>query len=566
MSRLIVSTMLAYALIMSLNVYAKPNPVGHWHGTLNVGITKLRLWLEVSKDQRGYFQATMESIDQSPGKKIQVSDFTLEDNTITFVLNDIGAEYRGVWDDSTSSWKGSFKQGKSFNLQFKSGPPKQAEIYSALEGVWKSDIMGHPIYVTVTSDQFGTKAVLASPDDGVEALPIAAIKQEQQQVIIEIPNVAVRFQGELSQDGLSFTGKWHQKGQPRRTLTFKLQDAMPKQTIKRPQMPKGNLPYITEEVSFTNPNAKGVKLAATLSLPSAKGRFPAAILISGSGPQDRDESFMGHKPFAVLADHLTRNGIAVLRYDDRGFAKSTGNHTNATSQDFASDANAAFKFLQSHPQIESNAIGMIGHSEGGLIAPLAANTNKDIAYIIMLAGPGINTVDLMIAQQRAMANLQQLSKTDIEKMLMVTKEVMTTVKWASDSTQAQNKVLEVLTTENMAKLQAPMEQKEFIANSFLTPWYQYFIKYDPERYFQNKSMPILALYGESDIQVTGKENYAGLSILLREHKDKEIILLPKMNHLFQEAKTGAISEYRTIEETMSPKVLNKISDWLNTRF
>lgn len=570
MKKLIVSLLFAWTLSMTFAMpvlaQTSSSPIGHWHGTLDVGVAQLRLWLEVSQEQQGQYRATLESIDQAPGQKMEISKFSFENNKIAFSIPSIGAQYQGEWHQESASWQGEFKQGKSFKLAFKAGPPAQGEVHSGLDGLWKTDIEGHPLLITVTSNKFGTQATLASPDEGVEALPIAVIKQIQQQVIIEIPFAAIKFKGELAQNERSFTGKWKQKGQPTRTLTFTKQVASQQTVLKRPQMPVGDLPYVVKNVRFKNAKAQGVELAGTLTLPNQKGHFPAAILISGSGPQDRDETFMDHKPFAVLADHLTRQGIAVLRYDDRGVAESTGNHSNATSLDFASDVNAAFEFLRTQPQINPKAIGLIGHSEGGLIAPLAAKTNTDIGYLVMLAGPGVNTVDLMLAQQRAFAEIQQVTSAEIDDMQSVTKALMTAVKNAETPKQAQQDVMSLLTSQSMAKLKAPEAQKDHIAGSFLSPWYQYFIKYEPAQYFKDKSMPILAFYGELDIQVTAKENYAGLSELLGEHQDSEIMLMPKMNHLFQEAKTGAMTEYRNIEQTMSPKVLNKMSEWINTRF
>ena len=289
-------------------------------------------------------------------------------------------------------------------------------------------------------------------------------------------------------------------------------------------------------------------------------------MISGSGPSDRDETFMGHKPFAVIADHLTRQGIAVLRYDDRGVAESNGDHNVATSLDFSSDANAAFKFLSHRKEINGKSIGMIGHSEGGLIAPLAFDTNKQIAFIIMLAGPGINTVDLMSAQQKAMALLQGIPEEKLKKIQNISRLIMEKVKASKSTESAIEAVSKILSPRNLAILGTEENQKNDIIRSYTKPWYRYFMTYDPANYFTDKALPILALNGELDVQVTAKENLAGLRVILKDHNDATVKLLPGLNHMFQTAETGSINEYRQIEQTISPEVLSIVSTWIKARF
>ncbi|MFT5451533.1 MAG: alpha-beta hydrolase superfamily lysophospholipase [Enterobacterales bacterium] len=274
----------------------------------------------------------------------------------------------------------------------------------------------------------------------------------------------------------------------------------------------------------------------------------------------------GHKPFAVIADHLTRQGIAVLRYDDRGVAKSKGDHHSATSLDFASDANAAFKFLTNRDDIDTNAIGMIGHSEGGLIAPLAFNTNKELAYIILLAGPGINTLELMLAQQKAMSKSQGIPEKKFKKIQHVTQEIMEKVSTSANQQAAIKAVSDMLSADNLAILGVEESQKSVIIGSYTKPWYRYFMTYDPADYFDDKKLPILALGGELDVQVTSKENLAGLRNILKDHNDATVTLLPGLNHMFQQAKTGSINEYSKIEQTFSPEALTLLSSWINTRF
>jgi len=275
---------------------------------------------------------------------------------------------------------------------------------------------------------------------------------------------------------------------------------------------------------------------------------------------------MGHKPFAVIADHLTRQGIAVLRYDDRGVAGSTGDHNVATSLDFSRDANAAFKFLSDRKDINAKSIGMIGHSEGGLIAPLAFDTNKELAFIIMLAGPGINTLDLMLAQQKAMVRSQGIPAEKLERIQHISRMIMQGISRSKTKESAITSVSQILSPENLAILGVEENQKSDIIRSYTKPWYRYFMTYDPAHYFTDKTLPILALNGELDVQVTAKENLAGLRGILKDHDDATVKLLPGLNHMFQHAETGNISEYRQIEQTISPEVLSIVSTWIKSRF
>jgi pimeloyl-ACP methyl ester carboxylesterase len=275
---------------------------------------------------------------------------------------------------------------------------------------------------------------------------------------------------------------------------------------------------------------------------------------------------MGHKPFAVIADYLTRNGIAVLRYDDRGVAKSSGVHHTATSLDFANDANAAFRYLSNREDIDVKSIGMIGHSEGGMIAPLAFDNNKELAFIVLLAGPGVNTIDLMLAQQKAIATLQGIPKKNLKKIQYISHLIMDKVRASQTAESAIASVSKILSPKGLSILGTEESQKNDIIRSYTKPWYRYFMTYDPADYFTDKTLPILALNGELDVQVTAKENLAGLREILNDHEDATVNLLPGLNHMFQEAKTGSINEYRQIEQTISPKVLSLISSWINARF
>lgn len=546
---------------------AVDNVVGDWMGELQIPNSSLRLWLTVERDVEGNLQASLDSLDQAPGKKMAVGDISIQDNQLSFKIPKISASYRGEWNEQTQQWQGRFNQGRSFELNFTRGKPKADPIYPELNGNWQAEISGHPLIVRIESNKMGTKAVLDSPDEGVTGLPISALTFSNGEISFLIATAKVTFKGTVAGSASQFSGQWLQQGQPRRQLTFvKLADLSTQHAPKRPQHPTGQQPYQSEPVRFKNTQATGVELAGTLTLPEGQGPFAAAILISGSGPQDRDESFMGHKPFAVIADYLTRNGIAVLRYDDRGIEQSIGDYYSATSLDFASDANAAFDYLSNREDINVNAIGMIGHSEGGLIAPLAADINKKIAFIVLLAGPGVKTPDLMLAQQEAMARLQNVPEEKINKMMAISRQIMESVRKSPNEEAAIKTVTEILSAENLAILGTPDTAKADFVAAVTSAWYRYFMSYDPARYFADKALPILALNGELDVQVPAEQNLAGLKIILSDHVDATVKQLPGLNHMFQQAKTGSMAEYREIEQTFSPDALELMSAWINARF
>ncbi|CAI8773734.1 alpha/beta hydrolase family protein [Chryseobacterium sp. IT-36CA2] len=344
------------------------------------------------------------------------------------------------------------------------------------------------------------------------------------------------------------------------------------QSIKtnRPQEPKGPYPYYSEDIHFKNKQA-GIHLAGTLTLPKKEGIFPAVILITGSGPQNRNEELAGHKPFLVLSDYLTKNGIAVLRYDDRGTALSEGNFKSATSVDLASDVESAIAYLKTRKEINPKKIGLIGHSEGGLIAPLVATQSKDVAFIVMLGGPGIPGDKILQIQQRLIAEASGVSNKEIKGTEKVNKKIFDLVKKSSNIEQLRidlrSNLLKFLHENPDFKKPDNMTEDEFIhsqVETYATPWMQYFIRYNPVNTLKKVKIPVLALNGEKDLQITPKENLNAIKKALRKARNKNITImeLPDLNHLFQEADTGAPQEYQKIKQTYSPTALKEILHWL----
>jgi uncharacterized protein len=344
-----------------------------------------------------------------------------------------------------------------------------------------------------------------------------------------------------------------------------------KASINRPQEPSKPYPYYTEEVTFNN-NQAHVTLVGTLTLPSAAGNYPAVILISGSGAQNRDEETSGHKPFLIIADHLTKHGIAVLRYDDRGVGKSTGNFKTATTADFASDVASAVEFLKTRKEIDKDEIGLIGHSEGGMIAPMVASNSKDVSFIVLLAGPGIEIRKVLLMQQGLIAKADGVSESDIEKYILpIHNEAYRIISESNDSRTLKADLVKLIgqsyedTPSDL--LSSDMSKEEVIStqsDKWSSEWFRNFLKYDPASILERVTCPLLALNGEKDLQVTPKENLSGINDALKKGGNSSVTVkeLPNLNHLFQNCKTGSPAEYAKIEETFSPDALKEISDWI----
>jgi fermentation-respiration switch protein FrsA (DUF1100 family) len=325
----------------------------------------------------------------------------------------------------------------------------------------------------------------------------------------------------------------------------------------RPQNPIKLYPYHEEEVTYAN-TLQGDTLAATLTVPSGKGPFPAVLLIVGSGAHDRDESLLGHKPFLVLADYLTRRGILVLRADKRGVGKSTGDYGSATTADFATDAEAGVKYLKTRSEVDPHRIGLIGHSEGGTIAPMVASQDRDVAFIVMMAGTGLPGEQVIVDQLRLISEAGGLSPEKAEKNADQERELLSLV------VDEKNDVL--LESELREKLSGrlPAAQVDAQIKLVMSPWYRYFLTYDPATALRKVKCPVLAIDGSKDLQVPPTENLSAIRKALEDggNGDFEVDELPGLNHLFQTAKTGSPSEYAGIEETISPLALDKIASWI----
>ena len=342
-------------------------------------------------------------------------------------------------------------------------------------------------------------------------------------------------------------------------------------TGERPQTPRAPFPYQTLEVRI--PHQDGHVLGGELMLPDGVVRPPVVVFITGSGPQDRDEALMNHQPFLVIADHLARNGIASLRCDDRGFGDSTGDFSQAITTDFATDVIAQVEWLSTRQDIESSKIGLIGHSEGGVVAPIAAVSDRRIAFIVLMAGTGVDGGEILSSQSRRILELEGYSEETLVPMMVAHRALMALVRNDASETEIKAGYRNLLEVQlNGTFLEGLIDESELAENleslddgypGFLTPWMDAFIKLDPVDYLSRVECPVLALNGSHDVQVLLEVN---LPVIERSILDAggqvTTIAYPDLNHLFQSSTTGALSEYVEIDTTIEPIVLEDITRWI----
>lgn len=407
----------------------------------------------------------------------------------------------------------------------------------------------------------GLACIVGSPDQGGFQAPADVFTLKDNAVHMELKAVGAEFDGMLSKDGTQIEGMFKQRG-ANLPLTLK--------HIGRPQTPKPPYPYNTEDVTYRS-KTDGVTLAGTLTFPREKGPFPAVVLIAGSGPNDRDEQILDHRLFLVLADYLTRRGIAVLRYDKRGIGKSTGKYIEATYTDFADDAQAGVEYLKTRKEIDAAHIGLLGHSEGGSIGPMVARRTHDVSFLVLLAGVGIPADQSLKLQRMLISKASGIQEAVIAKNEILSDKLIAIAKTETDIPTARKKLHAAL-EEFIAGL-SPAEQPEATANApaikaqieaILTPWFRSALAFDPAGTFRKLTCPVLALNGSKDVQVAPRENLSAIEAALKAGGNKDITIkeLPGLNHLFQTAGSGNVDEYALIEETISPPVLQLIGDWI----
>lgn len=446
--------------------------------------------------------------------------------------------------------------------------PAQTPPPPNLQGAWEGVIHNGHFSVRVifhfSRNGAAWTGTLDSPDQGATGLVLSKVELDGNKLQIQLKAPPATYSGTLNPGATEIAGTWNQNGA---SVLLNLHRSSGEITLNRPQQPKPPFPYRSEDVTFPS-KAAGVQLAGTLTFPQSDVPVPAVLLITGSGAQDRDETLFGHKPFLVIADALTRYGIAVLRVDDRGTAKSTGNFATATTADFVEDAAGSLAYLKSRKEIDVHHLGLIGHSEGAVIAPLLATQDKDVSFIVMLAGTAVNGREVLTRQAADIARAAGASPSAVRENEELQNRLFDLVAKERDPAQLQAKV-RALVQEALEKLPAPQRAAaapalEQQVHMVLSPWFRYFLTLDPAAVLRQVKIPVLAMDGSLDLQVSAAQNLPAIAAALAQagNPDYEIIEFPGLNHLFQTATTGLPGEYRQISETFSPLVLHLMTDWI----
>lgn len=449
------------------------------------------------------------------------------------------------------------------------GKPPAAAIGGDWLGTLKIQGFSLRLAVTISAKPDGSlKGTLNSLDQTNIAYPLDEVSFDGKKVRLVLKVSRLAIEGTLNAAGNEIDGQLKQRGATL-PIVFKRADktAVSRQ---RPQEPKRPFPYKEESVTYEN-KAEHAKLAGTLTLPRGGGPFPAVLLITGSGQQDRDETVFGHRPFLILADYLTRRGIAVLRVDDRGVGGSTGDVANATSEDFATDVMAGIAYLKSRSDIDPHKIGLMGHSEGGIIAPMVAVRSPDVAFIVLLAGTGVPGEQISMFQMLTLMKQAGLSDALIAKARTFQEKLYAILEHETDAATRRAKLKQAvedyrasLTDDEKKKSGVAAGTADAIVKSVDLPWTRFYFTHDPRQSLRHVHCPVLALIGEKDLQVPAKENLPEIEKALKEggNKDFTVKELPHLNHLFQTCQTGTLEEYGRIEETFSPSALKLITDWI----
>ncbi len=431
-------------------------------------------------------------------------------------------------------------------------------------GDWAGLIAGqlHIVVHLARGNDGKLTGMLESLDQGDARIPLGAVDATPDHLTFTIPAINGRYDGTWDGAKAQWTGTWNQG----RSIPLDLHRAAVAESAapKRPQedaIALAPLPYSSEQIAFANPQAAGVTLKGTFSKPAGAGPFPAVVLISGSGPNDRDENLLGHKLFLVLADYLNRQGLAVLRYDKRGAGASTGDYPAATTDDFISDALAATAYLKTRGDVDPHHIGLVGHSEGGLIAPAVAASDSTVSFIVLMAGPGVRGDKVLSRQGELIERANGAPEAVVAKNTAMRNAAFAIILASTDITDARAK-LKLAIARAVTSGAFTQEVGDQYVTALTTPWSYSFLRYDPAPALREVRVPVLAVGGSLDLQVEPKENLAAIRAALSNDPDVTVTELPGLNHLFQDAKTGSPAEYGRIDETLSLAALKTIGDWI----
>ncbi|MCB1182842.1 alpha/beta hydrolase [bacterium] len=556
---------------------AAPDPAGVWLGSLQAGGATLRLRFDITGSAATGLAASMTSLDQS--SSAIPARIVVDGAEVRVRVPSISGVFAGTLSTDGDTLAGRWSQlGQDLPLVLTRDAAAPAAVAAPLPAAlavhpWAAGLPGTwigALHVNVielrlqfhlTDDDGELGVTMDSLDQGESGIPALAELHADREVVFRFPSAGAHFRGTLDAAGDTLRGEWVQAGQEYPLVLGRTAGAT---RLHRPQEPQPPFPYTEVAVSFAG-GAEGVTLAGTLTLPPGEGPFPAAVLVSGSGPQNRDEELLGHKPFLVLADHLARAGIAVLRCDDRGVAGSTGNFSTATTADFAADAAAAVGFARRRAGIDSTAVGIVGHSEGAMVAPMVAAGRGDLGWIVMLAGPGVSGREILTHQTALLLRADGAPEDRITAELARFETAFAAMDAEPDPAEQAGRIkAELLARE--AGADPDTTALTGLAYQFATPWFRWFLAQDPAAVIAAVPCPVLALWGGLDLQVDPAQNLPAVEKALSGGRSPqwEVRELPGLNHLFQTATTGAMSEYGRSEETMAPAALEAVSTWIRS--
>ncbi|PSQ98240.1 MAG: hypothetical protein BRD48_07915 [Bacteroidetes bacterium QS_9_68_14] len=400
-------------------------------------------------------------------------------------------------------------------------------------------------------------ATMDVPQQSASGIPVSDVRAKADSLRLVVGAIGGVFEGARTPNG-SIEGTWKQNGV---TAPLVLEKGAPKSSEAsapaRPQTPEPPFPYDTEDVRFES-NAAGVELAGTLTMPEGEGPHPAVVLISGSGPQNRNGRVAGHETLHVLADALTRRGVAVLRYDERGVGKSSGTFAGATAEDLAADARAGFDFLRQRNDL--GKVGLIGWSEGAIVASMIAARSGTPDFLVLMSAPSVPGKALLQEQSARIAEAQGAPPATLDSIRAAQDRLLSAVAQAPDSAEAAAQIRQVLSERQKSEKTIEAQIQQYTA-----PWFRYFVSHDPRPALRKVDAPVLGLYGANDLQVPPQQNAAPLREALSGNPGTTVEVLPGLNHLFQPAETGLPSAYRQTETTIAPKALQRIAGWITER-
>ena len=444
-------------------------------------------------------------------------------------------------------------------------PGVLAQDRPGVAGTWQDtlQVQGMQLRLVFHIEQNGDSltATMDSPDQGATGIPANRVRATRDSLTIAVASIGGRFDGAIRANGTQIEGAWSQGGRSFPLTLEQVSEGTEVEPPERPQEPEPPYPYTSTDVTFRNVQ-DGVTLAGTLTLPKGEGPHPGVVLVSGSGAQNRNAEVMGHKLLLVLADHLTRQGVAVLRFDERGVGASTGSMEEATTKDLARDVEAGVALLANRPEVDTDRIGVYGHSEGGWIAPMVANRFEEVDFLVLVAPAGVPGSEIVVEQTVRMAEAQGADPAALDSIRSFRSRLMEAITPEADSATIARRLQRIVQNAGGSSSTA-----QSLVQGYTSPWFRYFATYDPAPMYRSVDVPVLALFGSKDLQVPPAQNLEPVRSALQASDSPDVTVkeLEGLNHLMQPADTGLPGEYRQIETTMAPEAMEAIAEWVRSR-